>query len=852
MLQYIKLVNHKLRILGTLLFIFFSLIHSQSQSIPQFDITKIKVDQLTDAQIKKIVKKAESSGLTEDQMGAMALSRGMSPGELEKLKDRISKLNLDQNLHSSTSNRVAGNPRRQISAKQLSQGLQQGIQQGTPSANNQLQLQVDSTKLFESVYNVQADTAFENLRKKIFGYNLFFNKQLTFEPSLNIPTPKDYQLGAGDVITIDIWGASQQNYNLTISPDGSIIVDNIGPINISGLTIDKASAKIISRLSSIYSGITGKSPNTFAQVSLGSLRSILVSLVGEVNNPGTYTLPSLATVFNALYLSGGPSLNGSMRNIQVYRDNKLLTTLDIYDFLVNGDQKNNIRLQDQDIIMIKPYITRIELQGEIKTPALFEIKPSEFLSDLLKFSGGFTDKAYSHRLKIDRNTDRQHKIIDVLSSQFTTTKLEDGDYIKVEPIIDRYENRVEIEGAVNRSGKFELDPGMKVKDLIDKSEGLREDAFLNRAILYRLDENLTVQSTPIDLHGVLKGDSSNLILIKDDFIKVYSIFDLKEQYNVQIDGEVSKPDNYSYIKNMTLSDIIAIAGGFKESASLARIEIARRIKNNDTESRSNKIATVFTFTVTKELLLADSASGFELQPFDRIFVRRSPGYEVQTLATINGEVNFPGLYSIVTKDEKISDLVYRAGGLTKEAYPKGAKLIRKLTENQKERLKILKSIETQATDSIKIQVNLETEQAIGIDLEQIIKTPHSKFDLILQEGDQLYIPKELQTVRLSGAFLYPITVRYDKTYGFSKYAALAGGYAEDALPKNAYVIYANGSVDRTSSFLGIKAYPTIEPGAEIIVPKKVEEEKISKQEALAISTALTSLALIIVTIISKL
>jgi len=825
---------------------------AQSNALSQIDLSTVKVDQLTDDQIKKIVQKAESLGMTEDQMEAMATAKGMSQEELQKFKERVSKLNLNQNLQKPTSGRIANNRNRQVITKQQAQQKfqNQQLQQNLP--NNQLIPQADTSKLFEAINQPQVDTTLENLKKRIFGYSLFFNKQLTFEPSINIPTPKDYQLGPGDEVLIDIWGASQQNYDLTISPDGAIVIDNVGPIYINGLTIEKASTKILGRLSTIYAGMLGAHPNTFGQITLGNLRSIMVSVVGEINSPGTYTVPSLATVFNALYLSNGPTINGSMRNIQVYRDNKLLTTLDIYDFLVKGDQKNNVRLQDQDIIMIKPYIKRVDLIGEVKIPALFEIKENETLNDLIQFSGGFSQKAYSYRLKIQRNTERQHKIIDVTIDLFNLTKLENGDQIKVEPIIERFENRVEVDGAVFRPGQYELTEGMTVKNLITKAEGLREDAFLSRAILYRLDDNLTVQSISIDLKSLLNSDTAKILLKKDDFLKIFSIFDLREQYILQIDGEVLKPDKYPYVKETTLSDIIAVAGGFKESASQARIEIARRIKNITAQTSSDKIADVFQFNVSKELNLSDSASKFVLEPFDRIFVRRSPGYEIQTIAVIKGEVNFPGAYSILTKDEKISDLINRAGGLTKQAYPKGARLVRKLTENQKERLKILKSVESQTNDSLKFQVSTENQQAIGINLDEILKNPHSAYDLILQEGDSLLIPKELQTVRLSGALLYPITVRYDKSYSFKKYIALGGGFADNAAKRNSFVVYANGSVDQTTGFLGFKFYPKLEPGAEIIVPKKAAEEKMSKQEVMALSTSITALALIIVTIISKL
>lgn len=804
--------------------------------IGSIDLSTIKVDQLTDDQIKQMVKKAETSGMTQDQLAAAAIAKGMPTMEVQKLKDRIAKLNLNKNLQKSTGEKISDRTR----------------QLNLPEQETQTGLPLDQIDPITEMFGIIAKekTGINELEKKIFGFTLFNTKALTFEPSLNIPTPINYQIGPGDEVLIDVWGASQQSYKLTVSPDGFILIDNVGPININGLTIDKASQKITGRLSSIYAGLLGSNPNTFAQVSLGNLRSIKVTLVGEVKSPGSYTLPSLATVFNALYASGGPSVNGSFRTISVYRENKLVSTLDVYDFLVKGDQKANIRLQDQDIIMIKPFKTRVEINGEVKIPAYFEMQDNETLSDLIKFAGGFTDKAYSYRLKIVRNTEREHRIIDVPQLEFATTKLNNGDVINVEPILNRFENRVEIQGAVFRPGQYELDSSQTLTQLLNKAEGLRGDAFMTRAIIYRMQDDFTIEAIPVDLNALMKGNF-DVTLKKEDMVKIFSIFDLQEEYTIQIDGEILKPGGYPFIKNMTLEDVIAMSGGFKESASQARIEVARRIKNSDINSASAKIADVYLFDVTKELSLSDSASKFVIEPFDRIFVRRSPGYEIQTIAKIYGEVIYPGAYSIINKDERISDLIKRAGNLTNEAYPKGAKLTRKLNVNEKERRKILRAIESESNDSLKFQVSHETEQSIGINLEEIIKNPHSKYDLILQDGDILEIPKEIQTVRLSGAFLYPITVRYDKGQSLSKYAAMAGGFSEDAQPGKAFVVYANGSVDKTSNFLWFKFYPKVEPGAEIIVPKKVESRKMTPQEALGLSTAMTSLALIIVTVISK-
>ena len=833
-----SLIKSKHKFSLIILFFFFQWISLYSQNFNNLNIdpSKINVDQLSDEQIQKIVQKAQESGMSQQEIEAAALAKGVPPTEIKKLEDRIAKLNLNKN-NNQTNNQAIGT---------IDRTRQNNIQEqpGTNVMNQPIE-QPDS---FEIAVK-KKEEKLQEFEKRIFGYDLFNNKDLTFEPSLNIPTPQNYQIGPGDEIVIDVWGASQLNYKLTVSPEGSIFVDNVGPIYINGLTINKASDKITGRLSSIYSGLTGTKPNTFAQVSLGNLRSIKVTIAGDIRLPGTYTLSSLATVFNALYASGGPSMNGSFRSIQIFRENKLIDSLDVYDFLIRGNQAHNIRLQDQDLILVNPYKTRVEINGEVKRQAFYEIKEKEHLNDLIGFAGGFSDKAYSYRLKIIRNSGREYRIFDIDKKDFSLFSLENGDSITVGKILNKFENKVDIEGAVYRSGQFELSKGLTLKQLIDKAEGIRGDAFMPRAIIYRLRPDLTKEAVPINLNALLNNQDSDKLLQKNDSVKVFSIFELQEEFKIDIYGEIIKPGTYPFVNNLTLEDLIAMAGGLKESASLAKIEVARRIKQSDINTKTAKIADIFQFTVSRDLKLSDSTSKFILEPFDNVFVRKSPEYEKQTLVIIKGEVLYPGSYSISNKDERISDLITRSGGLTPEAYPKGARLVRKLTENIKERKKVIESIESQSADSLAIFIPSERKEAIGIDMEEIIKNPHSKYDITLQDGDSLLIPKELQTVRLSGAFLYPITVRYDKSYKFSDYASKAGGFAEDARPTKAYVVYANGSVDRTSRFMFFDLYPKIEPGAEIIIPKKVENKnKLTLPETMAVASGMSSLAVMIITI----
>lgn len=796
-------------------------IFGQFVDIASQDLSKVKVEELSDSQIRQILQRAEQSGMTESQMKAALLTRGMSPGELQKLVNRLNSMKTVQtSLGIAERNRIENSDEK-------------------------------SEDFFSPLLTSKAALNESVPAARIFGYSLFRNTNLTFEPGLNIPTPPDYQIGSGDELIIDIWGASQQNYRLPVSPEGSIYVENLGPIQVNGLTIEKASERIIGRLKTIYSGLCGANRNTYAEVTLGNTRTISVHILGEVNLPGTFSLSSFATVFNALYATGGPSVSGSFRNIELIRNNAVIANLDMYDFLLYGTLDNNIRLQDQDIIKVNPYVTRVDVTGEVKRPGLYELNEHDALSDLIHFSGGYTDKAYHRRLTVYRKTDTERKIMDLNKEEIENFALIDGDSIPVSPILQRFENRVTVEGAVFRPGEYSLTDGLTLNEVINKAEGIREDAFLPRALIYRTGDDLTLEIIPVNLQAVLSGQSPSIYLQKEDVIFISSIFDLKEEYYVEIDGEVNSYGTYPFLENSTLEDLIVMAGGLKESASLSRVEVARRKKTTDSEDFRGKIAEIFYFDINKSLELDEDGEKFILEPFDQVYIRKAQGYENAQIITLLGEVQFPGNYNLSSKEERISDLIARAGGLTYEAYPAGAKLIRKVEVDQRERERALESLMRESEDSLIIDLEDETEQAIGIDMKKILESPGSKFDLYVQHGDRIEVPKEMQTVRLTGALLYPITVRYDKSYSFSKYVGMSGGYAQDAKRSKAYVIYANGSVARTNNLLLFNAYPRIEPGAEIIIPHKPQRDKITTQEAIGLSSALTSMALIVVTIINS-
>ena len=660
--------------------------------------------------------------------------------------------------------------------------------------------------------------------------------------------------------------------------------------------MEEAERRIINRLSEIYAGLRGnreRPANTYAEVTLGGVRSIKVTVVGEIRKPGTYTLPSLASAFNALYLSGGPSFIGSFRNVEIVRSGEVVEILDMYDFLVGTEETSaTAQLQDQDIIRVVPYETRIELEGQIKRPGYYEMKKEETLAEAIKFGGGFTDRAYTHRLKVTRNTPRAKKIMDVTQPEISSFQHENGDVVSIDSILDRYENRVEVLGAVFHPGEYALTEGLSVRELIEKAEGLREDAYVGRAQLYRKGADLTPQMLPIDLRDILSGNHPPILLQREDILRVYAITDLEEGYTVRIDGEVPDPGYYPYMEGMTLGDIVAMAGGVRESAYSSKVDVARPTRNAGAGTNGTYTTKTFRFDINTALVLSDSAKNFELLPSDQVFVRKSLDYEPEQTVYVRGEVAYPGEYAITSEDESIADLVQRAGGLTPYAYQEGARLIRRnpafyeekalkdealrdslrflryqqyfLNESQQSSTPRQNTTTNQTAQLSPIVIDkedledievpryqlIETEtHSIGINLDRILSRPRSKYDIRLLAGDTLEIPKQLQTVRMGGEVLYPVSSRYDRSKRFKNYIAESGGFTQIAERKRSYIIYANGSVDRTRSFLFFKNYPSVRPGAEIIVPEKPPKDSQSFQQAAIISSTLATLSLVLIRVL---
>lgn len=860
-----KKINNKfsiIRLLFTGLLLIVWVIASNGQSIS--DIQNIKVDELSDAQLEQLIKRAESSGMTEQQLEAMARERGMPATEVAKLRQRINQI------------RKKGNASQKMPV----------------SSTNEREWEQEEEGYQEKEKDMTEEEG------KIFGFSLFRNNNLTFTPNLNIPTPQNYILGTGDQLLIDIYGASQFEYDLKINSEGLIFIPNVGPVNLAGLTVEAATSRLTRTLSSIYSGLGGSSPNTFMSIRVGNIRSIQVSLVGEVFKPGNYTLSSFASVFNAIYASGGIKENGSFRNIRVYRNSKMVAELDIYDFLVSGNQSSNIRLEDNDVILIPPVEKRVEITGPVRRPGLFEMKSYENLEDLIKFAGGFSDKAYSDIATVFRTTAKEFKVENIEKGNFGNFTPKAGDNFVFGELLDRFENRIQISGALTRPGTFALEKGMGVKDLIERAGGLRHDAFMNRAALYRTRNDFSLEIVTVNIGEIVNGNQPDINLQREDVLYIPSIYDLREEFYVKVSGEVNRPGSFLFAESMSVSDVILRAGGLKESATASQIEIARRVKNDV----SGKLAEIYQITIDKDLKIINGDSNFVLSPFDHVIVRRSPGFQRGRFVSVEGEVMFPGEFALAHATERISDLIKRAGGLNQFAYPKGATLIRRneffegptedemkitnlkevkenllrinrdTTESEKILLKridfLLEKHEVESAkkpkgsladdfkkqtiedlvstnDSLPEEEIVKTRDMIGIDLVSIIDNPGSQFDLILQEGDVISIPKLLQTVRMRGEVLFPTTARYSEENGFRSYISRAGGFTDKSRKKRSYVVYANGDVRRTSGFLFFKVYPKIEPGSEIIVPSKKDKEPLSIQGWLAITTTLTTLVLVI-------
>lgn len=784
---------------------------------------------MSDAQVIEYVKNAQAAGKSQKEMTTELLRRGVTQEQALRIKQQYEKSNSasfgSENVPTQLRKRSVGNDELQ--------------------SYEAAEIQDQKT-----VIDVERETEGREIvsSNQIFGHNLFRNQNLSFEPSANLATPENYRLGPGDEVIIDIWGASENTIRQSISPEGNIHVSGLGPVHLNGMTIKEANSYLQGEFAKIYAGISGDQPSSQIKLTLGDIRTIQINVMGEVAVPGTYRLSAFSTVFHALYRAGGVNNIGTLRSIQVVRAGKVIADLDVYQIIMSGKLTDDIRLQEGDFILVKPYEALVQIEGKVKRPMYYEMKPTETVATILKYAGGFTGDAYKKAVRLIRKSGREHQVFNVDEMDFSVFRLEDGDMITTDAVLDRFENKVEVRGAVYRPGLYQLNNEVStVKELIKKAEGLRGDAFMNRALLDREREDLSHEVIAIDLQGLLDGTFADVPLQKNDILYISSITDLKEEETISIHGEVAKPGIYRYSENTTIEDLIVQAGGLLESAATTMVSITRRIKDPKSKNFSSVLGNVYTFDVKDGLVVG--GENFELQPYDEVYIRKSPAYKRQQNIVVSGEVLFEGTYALLKKNERVSDVISRAGGITPDAYVKGARLLRKMTAEERRRqedaLRIAKSSE--GRDSISVEkLNISDTYTVGIRLDLALSNPGSDYDIVMKEGDVLYVPEYINTVKISGAVMYPNTVSYKQGADLKYYINQAGGYGNLAKKRKAYVIYMNGTVSRLKS----SNRKAIEPGCEIIVPSKEEKKRMSAAEILSMGSTTASLAAVVASLVN--
>lgn len=689
---------------------------------------------------------------------------------------------------------------------------------------------------------------------EVFGRNIFNNQMLTFQPNMNMATPTNYRLGAGDEVIIDVWGASQETFTETVSPDGVITIEGIGPCKIGGMSVGEATAYLRSRLGQFYSGSS-------IQLSVGGTRSIQVQVMGEVNVPGTYTLSSLSSAFNALYAAGGINDIGTLRDIKVYREGRLISSIDVYDYLLNGNSRGDVRLNDNDIIVVGPYDALVNMRGKVKRPMFYEMKHDESLSTLLRYSGGFTGDAYKKSLRVIRKNGAEYSIHTVGEFDWSTFNVADGDSIFVDSVVARYSNMVEVRGAVFHEGMYQMDGNINtVRELVNAAEGLREDAFTARAVMHRQKEDLTLEVLAVNIQGVMDGSVPDIPLRKNDVLYIPSKLDLQGEQTLIINGEVNYPGTYVYADNTSLEDLVLQAGGLTDAASTVKVDVYRRIENPQAMVDDENLTKTFTFAL-KDGFVIDGEPGFVLQPYDQVVVRKSPSYSEQKNVYVSGSVNFAGTYAMTNKNYRLSDLVSAAGGLSSLGYAKGARLERRMTEEERqqqevslkaaqislyeESLKSENKFDIARADSVlSLRLDMGNSFPVAIDLEEALKNPKGEQDIVLREGDRLIVPQYSSTVKISGDVMYPISMNYKKGESLNYYIKRAGGYGDNARKSRVYAIYMNGAVE----LLSHSSKKAVEPGCTIVVPTKKQKNKMSTAEYAAMGTSAASIATMMVTI----
>ena len=815
---------------------------------------------MTDNQIMDYVIEQNAKGVSRQQIVTQLMQRGVTIDQLQRIRDKYQKQMNNGMLGAqditagsqAVKNRLResnGEIREQQVARDRASASQFRVKDTKPA--NQIQRHTydyddpEYMKMDEAIDFMMPDSLkyfFYEVEKKskIFGHDLFNNKNLTFESSMNLATPQNYVLGAGDAVNIDIWGASQDSFTETISPDGTITIDGIGVLQLGGLSVSQAKEKVIRILGSRYQ-------ESEIDLTLGQTRSITISIIGEVNVPGTYTMSAFATVYNALYMAGGPNDIGTLRNVRLYRDGKLQSTVDVYEFLLNGKLSGDVRLQDNDVISVGPYDALVNITGKVKRPMFYEMKTDEGLDALLDYAGGFSGDAYTKTVRINRKSGEFYSVFNVAEADFSSFHMMDQDSVSIDSTLNRYQNMVELKGAVFRPGMYQVGDGINtVKDLIMAADGLTEGAIAQHAVMHRMKVDRTLEMISVDVRGILEGTVPDIELRNEDVLYVADQKRRDDQKTVSIHGEVIYPGVYVYAENETVEDLIMQAGGLTEAASLAKVDVARRIIDPSATESSDNIAQTYSFSIDPEFKISDQPD-FTLNPYDEVYVRRSPNYVEQQNVKIEGEVHFAGIYTLSSKGQHLSDIISQAGGLTERAYAKGTKLLRQMTQDERDMLEIMlrTAQRNSGNDSIDVRkLMTNTSYPVGIELDKALKNPGSDDDPILREGDRIVVPHFDGSVKINGEVLYPNTVYYKEGKKTKYYINQAGGVTSTGKKSKAIIIYMNGMVAKADR----KHKPM--PGCQIVVPTKSRHGSLSVPEILSIGSSTASIAAMIATIVN--
>ena len=816
----------RLRIFLVCLFIGVASLNAQVGNTNNVDVTSVNVDNLTDTQLQTAWDRAQAQGYSIDQFVAIARARGMQEAQAMKLRQRLMQL---------------GN---------ATQSTTKGA-----TSTDKMRKPADEEDIFGYSGNEPKEKAPQPQKNnEIFGMDFFKNPKISFTPNLNMATPENYQVGPGDELLVEVWGATEGNFKQKVDAEGNIFLNGVGRIHVAGLSFSEVKAKINSFLKRIYSGISapdGSYAKIYTGVTITQVRTVKVNIIGEVMVPGTYSLSSLSTVLNALYACGGPSESGSFREISLVRGGKKIANFDIYDFLINGSEKGNLGLQDQDVIIVPPYKNRVWVEGQVKRKGFYEMLNSETLANLVSFFGGFTSDAFTNTLVLERIKEAKREVKEIDFSEISKLKMQNGDRLKVHAITNEYQNRLSIGGAVYQPGVYEYKEGMTALDLLNRANGVKKDASLNRGLIFRTENRVDYQTLSFSVKDLIEN-KHNITLKDNDSLYIFYKDALQYKKFVKVEGAVNKPQELSYMENMTVEDAISLAGGLSNGADPSVIEVFRETNDGNFEKLSQA------FKVSSNNELKSEGEAMVLQPNDVVSVRYIKGFTPLQTVSVMGEVLYPGVYSIQSKNEHISDLLERVGGFTPFAYKEGATLVRKKTEEgeiqQEDFLDELISQEStsaESSKSLKKVAKKTNEYRIGIDVSKILKHKHSKYDLLLNEGDMLLIPSERQTVEIRGEVLAPSMVRFQKGQSLRQYIDQAGGFSNRAKKRSIYVLYANGSIKSTRNSLFFKNYPELAPGAIIIVPSKPEKKQMSTGETVGIISAITTMGVLIYNVITK-